>query len=181
MHTSTQRGAYSPQSAADASGTNHDSEQSRAITLASRQRPEHTRWRRQTSTTHAAPTHAALQRAASLMIQCTACDSLVSLRAARRAAKRHAHAHIWPGDGCPSCTKTHKPARWARTQIKYARELLSNHRTLVYCPPTTANRTTLHTVPLNEAHRHAHWCITCIADAWPALVGAEPEGTHLGH
>lgn len=154
---------------------------SHTISVKGRRQPTHTRWHHQPHL-HTPPAHGkahntltALRLASTLTIICEECDALVDLRAARRSAKKRAHTHIQPSDGCPSCSATSTPLRWARTQLAMALAIQSGQRTLVNRPPSAANRINLHTIPLSKARQHAAWCITCLTEKWPQLTVKPPR------
>ena len=64
------------------------------------------------------------------------CGHLVDLHAARRQARAESRIYFKAGDGCGSriCSNRHKPAQFARRQLRFATALESRKRSLVRLP-----------------------------------------------
>ena len=110
-----------------------------------------------------ASTHTALaSRAHMQTIVCSMCDSLVCLQAARAAARRRRDVTLAAADGCYSCSRHGRCARWTSSQRAMAEAVLDGRRVLVERPAAVKGRMPQRMLPRAVARAHANWVLACL-------------------
>ena len=109
-----------------------------------------------------ASTHTALARAHMQTIVCSMCDSLVCLQAARAAARRRRDVTLAAADGCYSCSRHGRCARWTSSQRAMAEAVLDGRRVLVERPAAVKGRMPQRMLPRAVARAHANWVLACL-------------------
>ena len=100
-------------------------------------------------------TQDALARANMLAFSCPACEGLVDLCAARRAAKRQGRQRLLGTDGCYRCGPNMRPGKLIKSQMGKGEAVRRGAKLLIVRPEWTTQRQGLRMLSGQEAHHAA--------------------------